>query len=339
MRAGGQPRCSSWPVRVRRLVESVQAQERLTPASCKKLLVDSGVTSEDLAQWARFDHPKEDSYGREMVFDGGYFELMVMSWVDGDTAAIHDHGYTQWGAVKVLGPTEHAIFKLENGHLTTAERRKFAPDSVVSVSHDLIHQMGNVGQAPYLTLHLYGCYERESCVTGDARLYEIDEDAIQITNGGVFYALPDDAIDERRPAPKADFPTTLRCKVELLRRLMRANNSLDHGSFQTPRERRLAKELVHPVTWQRAQSELEAMDEASGLRFDRYVGILHQELYAAARLQLELLQAGMLDGELAESQQRLAELLSNPDLATFADGYLELIGEAFAIDFLVAVAA
>ena len=34
--------------------------------------------------------------------------------------------------------------------------------------------MGNVGQAPYLTLHLYGCYERQGDVTADARLYALE---------------------------------------------------------------------------------------------------------------------------------------------------------------------
>ncbi len=339
MRSGGQPNCSSWPIRVQRLVEAVQEQQQLTPTSCKRLLIESGVTAEDLAPWARFDHPKEDSYGRQVVFDGGYFELMVMSWVDGDMAAIHDHGYTQWGAVKVFGPTEHAIFKIEGGVLTTAERRKFAPDSVVAVSHELIHQMGNVGQEPYLTLHLYGSYERDSCVTGDARLYDLDEKAIQITNGGVFYALPEDAIDERREAPAANFPTTLRSKVELLKRLLRSGDSLDHGSLQSPRERRLAKELIQASTWQHARIELEVMREGTDLRLERYLGILHQEMYAAAQLQLELLQAGLIGGELAGSQQRLTELLATEDLAVFAENYLELIGEAFAIDFPSSLAA
>ncbi|MEM7587245.1 MAG: cysteine dioxygenase family protein [Acidobacteriota bacterium] len=297
------------------------------------------MTAEDLTHWAAFDHPIEDSYGRKMLFDGGFFELMVMSWVDGDMAAIHDHGYTQWGAVKVFGPTEHAIFKLEDGFLTTAERRQFAPNSVVAVSHELIHQMGNVGQQPYLTLHLYGCYERDGCVTGDARLYELDENSIQITSGGVFYALPEDAVDERRAAPAADFPTTLRFKVELLERLLRSSGGLERGSLQCPRERRLAKELMQGATWERAGFELDRMRQRSALRFDRYVEILQQELRAAARLQAKLLRAGVIRSELAPHQHRLAELLEIEDLAVFADGYLELIGSAFSIDLLTEQAA
>ena len=333
MSLGGTAECTSRPTRVQRLVEAVKAEERLTPSSCKKLLAASEITSEDLQAWADFEHPESDSYGRQMVHDGGYFELMVMSWVDGDMAAIHDHGYTQWGAVKVFGHTEHAIFRVTDGVLTTAERRGFEPGSVVAVNHELIHQMGNVGQAPYLTLHLYGCYERDTCVTGDARLYELDEKAIQITSGGVFYSLPENAVERRLPAPAADFPTTLRFKVELLKRLLRQNGSLANGHLNSPREARIARELTSVETWERARLELTKKRAEAPREFERYAGILHQEIRAAARLQLDLIAAGMVRSPLAQAESQLAELLRTEDLQTFASSYLELIGSVFSIDF------
>ena len=147
-------RCTNFPASVRRLLDAIETEDHLTPTRSRKLLLESGITAQDLAPWADFDHPKSDSYGRRLIHDGGFYELMVMSWVDGDMAAIHDHGYTQWGAVKLLGPAEHAIFRVEDGVMTTAERKVFQAGDVVAVGHDLIHQMGNVGQAPYLTLHL-----------------------------------------------------------------------------------------------------------------------------------------------------------------------------------------
>lgn len=339
MNHAGEPDCSLLPASLRRLVENVERQERLSPSSARKLLADANVTAADLAPWADFAHPAADSYGRKLVHDGGFFELMVMSWVDGDMAAIHDHGHTQWGAVQVFGPTEHAIFKLDGGDLTTAERRIFAPGTVVAVSHELIHQMGNVGRDPYLTLHLYGSYERESCVTADARLYELDENAVQITCGGVFFSLPEAAVDRREAAPAADFPTTLRFKVELLRRLLRMNGSGERGSLQSPREHRLARELTSAETWQTARAELARRRDGDAARFERYAGIFHQELHAAARLQLELLEAGLTESLSPNRGPRLAELLREDDLSTFADRYLELLGNVFSIDFPSPLAA
>lgn len=279
------------PGNVERLVRSVEAEKGLTPSLAKSFLESSSVTPEDLLPWADFDHPDADSYGRKMVWDGGWFELMVMSWVDGDMAAIHDHGYTQWGAVKLLGPAEHAIFRQSGDRLVTAERREFDSGAVVGVSHDLIHQMGNLGKDPYLTLHLYGCYGRKSDVTADARLFELDEGVIQRTCGGVFFALPEDRIDSREPSPAADFPTKIRHKVELLKRLVKANGSLGSGRFGNARESRLAGELFSGETWEEAARDL-AADTGSEAP---YLESLRQEMTAAARVQHLLCDTGLVD--------------------------------------------
>ena len=318
------------PRRIRRLVEAIEAEDRLTPTGTRRLLEQSGITAADLEPWADFDHPKADSYGRKMVYDGGCFELMVMSWAPGDMAAIHDHGYTQWGAVKMLGRAEHAIFKLAGGIMTTAERRVFEPGSVVAVGHELIHQMGNPGAEPFLSLHLYGCYEREGDVTADARLYDLDEGTVQITTGGVFFALPEDAIDRREAGPASDFPARLRYKVELLRRLMAMNDSWSDGQLRSRREARLAAELFSPEVWAALPQELERIQSADPVRRERHAGILHQELRAAAGLQFELIDAGLVDPELCGGASHLAGLLAEEDLGRFAAGYLRLVEESCA---------
>ncbi len=329
--SGGVPSCTdlaSLPHRVHRLVQAVVARDHLTPSSTKKLLSQSGITPEDLAPWADYDHPDADSYGRKLVYDGGWFELMVMSWVPGDMAAIHDHGYTQWGAVQVFGSAEHAIFKLDNGTLTTAERRVFAAGDVIAVGHDLIHQMGNVGQEPYLTLHLYGCYGRHGDVTADARLYELDEGSVQITSGGVFFALPEADVNRRLDAPRADFPTMLRHKVELMKRLLRLHGSHTAGSFQSDREIRLCDELFAPRTWQAARRELADKRGRSPGRYQRYLDVLAQEIRAAARLQLELVETGLRTA-IPDFVRLVEDALATDDPNDLVDEYLDAIEEAF----------
>ncbi|MEE8524638.1 MAG: hypothetical protein V3T72_11960, partial [Thermoanaerobaculia bacterium] len=253
------------------------------------------------------------------------------SWVDGDMAAIHDHGYTQWGAVQLFGRAEHAIFKQMNGVLVTAERRVFEPGDVVAVGHDLIHQMGNAGEEPYLSMHLYGCYGRHGDVTADARLYELDQGDIQITNGGVFLALPESAISRREDGPRADFPTTLRYRVELLKRLLRMHDSRAAGSFRSDRERRLAGELFAPRTWEAARRELTDKRVGDLPHHQRYAEVFGQEVAAAARLQLDLMAAGRVESELADERGRLEDLLAENDRTAFVDGYLELVDEAFTV--------
>ncbi len=319
------------PRRVRRLIEAIEAGDRLTPTSARRLLEQSGITAVDLAPWADFDHPKADSYGRKLVHDGGGFELMVMSWAPGDMAAIHDHGYTQWGAVKMLGQPEHAIFKLDGGTLTTAERRTFEPGSVVAVGHDLIHQMGNPGAEPFLSLHLYGCHDRTGGVTADAHLYDLDHGAVQITGGGVFFALPEDAVDRREAGPAPDFPTRLRYKVELLRRLLAMHGSWSAGRFATRREARIAGELFAAETWTALFKELDAVRATDLLSRERYEGILHQELHAAARLQFELLEVGLAGGGPFSDGDSLVGILAEEDLEKFAAGYLRLVEDTCSV--------
>ncbi len=328
---GSCPGAADLPEKVRRLVEAIAACDRLTPTTTRLLLEASKITAEDLESWADFDHPKADSYGRKMIYDGGCFELMVMSWAPGDMASIHDHGYTQWGAVKMLGRAEHAIFKLEDGVMTTAERRIFEPGSVVGVGHDLIHQMGNPGSEPFLSLHLYGCYERDGDVTADANLYDLDEGKVQITTGGVFFSLPEDAIDRREEGPASDFPTRLRYKVELLRRLLKMEGTWSSGIFESPRAARVAAELFSPSTWGGLFEELERKRAMSPVRRERATDILHQELRAAAALQFELIDAGLADGSACGGTDRLVGLLAMEDLSEFGAAYVALVEESCSV--------
>ena len=74
----------------------------MTPAIARQCVLDANLRAEDLTAWADFDHPVEDSYGRRLVYDGGDFEIMVMSWAPGDFSAIHDHGEPNGEPCKVL---------------------------------------------------------------------------------------------------------------------------------------------------------------------------------------------------------------------------------------------
>ena len=329
-------RLDGLPQNVKDLILAIEAEEQFTPNMAKRLLESSAITPDDLAAWADYGHPDADSYGRKLVYDGGCFELMVMSWVDGDMAAIHDHGYTQWGAVKLFGTAEHAIFKMRDGRLTTSERRVFEAGDVVSVAHDLIHQMGNVGAEPFLSLHLYGCYGRDGDITADARLYELQEGNIQRTSGGVFFDLPDSQVNDREPGLIADFPTRLRHKVELLKRMMRANDSLAKGAFQSEQEQALAAELFDPQTWRRAHEDIQRADCEDDHLQSRYCDILYQELTATAQLLAELQDSGLIDHPVASGLQEVTDIDCT---FTISKAYVELLSDHSGIDIQLPMAA
>ncbi|MEM9702722.1 MAG: cysteine dioxygenase family protein, partial [Planctomycetota bacterium] len=207
------------PDSLRFVVEGLSAEpapDDPTPPALrlKRLIVDAGVTAEDLAPWADFDCPDADSYGRKLVYDGGHFEIMAMSWRPGDCSAVHDHGYTEWGAVQVFGPAEHAVFAVTPESVTNVSRTAQPPGRVMVVDHEMVHQMKNPTDEPFLSLHIYGCPDRDGDVTADARVFDLARGEVQITGGGVFYALPEDKIDQRKPCPQPGFYEWLHDSVQ-----------------------------------------------------------------------------------------------------------------------------
>ena len=165
--------------------------EKITAALIKKLVEQAQITEVDLEPYADFDHPVADSYGRKMIYDGGKFEIMAMSWNPGHYSSIHNHGYTQWGVVQVFGNTHHFIYKNKDGALTFAKKEVLTKGAITKVVNATIHQMGNPSTGKYMTLHVYGSDEKEGEITADAKNYELEFDRINHTTGGAFFNLPE----------------------------------------------------------------------------------------------------------------------------------------------------
>lgn len=194
------------PKSLHRLVDmigkEIENEGRMTPQRAREVVLAADVQLEDLMHYADFDHPVADCYGRNMVYDAGTFEVMVMSWSPGDYSSIHNHGYTQWGVVQVFGHTHHFLFNVREGKLDFARREILPAGTAIKVNHELIHQMGNTSSDRYLTLHVYGCNDRKSDVTADAKGYELEHGRIVHTTGGAFFNLPEEEIYDFEPGPE-----------------------------------------------------------------------------------------------------------------------------------------
>jgi len=199
-----------YPLSLQKLISRLKQTTDFTPAQVKDFVLEADISEEDLMLWADFKHPIADSYGRKLVFDGGHFEVMVMSWLPGDFSAIHDHGATQWGAVQCFGAAEHYIYSFSKGVLKTLKPAHYIPGMVYAVDDSLIHQMGNLGNESFLSLHVYGCQDFEETITGNARIFDLLESSIQYTDGGVFFCLPESKINHRSQGLEADRETKLR---------------------------------------------------------------------------------------------------------------------------------
>ncbi len=191
--------------RLRNLI--VQAT-RMNVNHVAALVEEAAISEEDLLPYAAYEHAREDGYGRQMVYQGKHFEIMVMSWLPGDYSAVHDHGHTTWGAVQVFGHVMHQTFAVRKGVFALSKKEILPYGSVVKVNNPLIHQMGNITSGPYLTLHIYGNDTYEGEVTADARIFELETGLIKHTTGGAFFNLPDHQVYDVEEMPEID-PETL----------------------------------------------------------------------------------------------------------------------------------
>lgn len=315
------------------IAERMSGQTHMKPAEVRRIMLDAKVQPEDLMPWADFDHPVQDSYGRKLVHRGDHFEIMVMSWRPGDFAAIHDHGHTQWGAVQIFGPAEHATFRIEDEIISTLARWTVTPGDVIGVSHTLLHQMGNPTEDTFfLSLHVYGEPDGVDSVTGDARVLDLKNNLVQHVDGGVFYALRAGAVGRTEPGPMPDFPTRLRHNVELTRRLRRMAAT---GSSEFQQEYEAAKQdFCSPDQRSWLLQCLAANTDANGHeQHSVYWRILNQELRHAAKLQNELLG----DQRSTDAFDKYAELydavICQPCLDDFMANYLRFAATAFGVDF------
>lgn len=200
---------ASYPQSLKRLIQMLQTTSSLTPAQIADIVSEAAVSSQELLPWADFTHSSTDSYGRKLVFHGGHFEIMVMSWLPGDFSAIHDHGATEWGAVQCFGAAEHTIYSFVDSTLTKPVAANYTAGMIRQVDHHLIHQMGNAGNLPFLSLHVYGCEQAVGSITGNARVFDLLEGSVQYTDGGVFFCLPEDKINKRDYGLSGDRKTTI----------------------------------------------------------------------------------------------------------------------------------
>jgi len=194
---------------LQRLVDSVEKEQaHLTVQKAAELVKLANIVEKDLQPWADYNHPITDGYGRKLAFKTDKFEVMIMTWNPGDFSSVHNHGYTQWGAVQVFGEAMHQVYT-NTGEKFALRKKEIVPyGSIIKVNNALIHQMGNVTTTPYLTLHVYGANEPHQTVTADMKIYELETGYIRETQGGAFFNLTDEEApitEQMKPIDKETF--------------------------------------------------------------------------------------------------------------------------------------
>jgi hypothetical protein len=145
----------------------------------------------DINQYSRFDHSITESYGRCMVYNSDRFGVYVMSWASNDFTAIHSHGHSDWGAVFFLGNADHRTYELKGKEIILLAKDKINSGTIAPVCGDLIHAMGNLSEAPLITLHIYGSNTYQGISTEDSKIFELEKGKVRTSLGPAFINIAD----------------------------------------------------------------------------------------------------------------------------------------------------
>lgn len=112
-----------------------------------------------------------------------------MRWHPYDFSAIHNHGHAEMGLVKLFTPMTHNVYGRSENTIIHLKEEKLDKGEIIPVDSGLIHQMGNPTSNSWgLTLHVYTRSDNEisSSVTEDSEIFDVLNEKIFLTSGGVF---------------------------------------------------------------------------------------------------------------------------------------------------------
>lgn len=177
------------PHKIKQIIKIIKNKD-FDVSDIKMVLKTAKISSSDLNDHLRFNHPQNESYGRSVLFQSPKFEIVLMSWANHDFTSIHDHGHAQWGAVLCFGKLIHTSFEKINNNLIISNKETLHNGEIKIVSEQLIHQMGNPFNKRALSLHIYGTKKNVAEVTGEAKNYDPVNRKIIYSNGGAFLEIP-----------------------------------------------------------------------------------------------------------------------------------------------------
>lgn len=124
-----------------------------TLAAIAGVFKQSTLTVEDLWPYVEFS---SDSYRRRRVLACDHFELLVLSWLEGQRTPIHAHGNSQCCVQVLMGEAKEVSFELiEDMRFITHERRFVAGDVTGGQNEDIHVLMPAKGCVQMVTLHAY----------------------------------------------------------------------------------------------------------------------------------------------------------------------------------------
>jgi cysteine dioxygenase len=172
--------------KVIKLAQKLEASDTHDFSFMKETIIRTRFSVSDFNDFASFNHPVDQSYGRNLLYESNRLKIFLMCWAPGDFTAIHDHGQTRWGCVIALGNFTHRVYHFENGVLKIKSDAPFGKGQVACLKGEFIHMMGNTGNMNIMSLHIYGSDSKDELLARRSRVYQIDKNKVITTNGPAF---------------------------------------------------------------------------------------------------------------------------------------------------------
>ncbi|PLX08064.1 MAG: cysteine dioxygenase [Marinilabiliales bacterium] len=206
----------SLPESIQKLIKLIEAKDYIDNSMVKEYLLEANIKKSDLQQFATFDHPVNESYGRRPIYDNGNFKIVIVTWNPGDFSAIHSHGYVDWGIIRYFGEGQRNVYHLEDDLISMIASDIMANGSYEEITSDLIHQTGNNSDEPIFTLHVYGSNRKENNIMDDTEVFDIVRNKTHFTDGTAFLNLASNLIARTDKCPHPDKDTFFyNCILEL----------------------------------------------------------------------------------------------------------------------------
>ena len=164
------------PLELRELVDYLENLEsRANVSKLRELLNENSSTLESLKEFVVYG---EQTYRRNLISQGKWYELLCICWRSGQRSPIHDHAQSTCGLKIIEGTATETLFESSDcGQIKAVSSTDYQIGHVCSSQDADVHQVSNLqGKDKNLvTLHIYsppiGCMDTYSITGGGREIY------------------------------------------------------------------------------------------------------------------------------------------------------------------------
>jgi cysteine dioxygenase len=168
----------------------------------------SSLNLDDFKHYSTSNHPPDESYGRQTIYQDSKLRVLFMTWCPGDFTAIHNHGPAEWGYVYAFGDITHRIYKEKGQQLKLDNSETFKARQLAVVSPGLIHMMGNQGEQLVQSLHIYGV-DHDFGFVENAKVFQPETSQVVEAYGPAFLNLQEHFIVSKKRYERYDICTIM----------------------------------------------------------------------------------------------------------------------------------